>query len=84
VRRGSCQHEIYEGRSALTFADDGSFPIHVQCMDDAQRLRSGRTIRYGLAVSIETAVETSATVHDEVRQRLQAQLRAQVRGRLRS
>jgi hypothetical protein len=68
----------------LAFADDGSLPIDVQCMDDAQRLKAGKTVRYGLVVSIETAVTTSATIHDEVRARLQAQAREQARTRLRS
>jgi hypothetical protein len=68
----------------LTFADDGSLPIHVQCMDDAQRLKAGRTVRYGLVVSVETSIATSATIHDEIRVRLQAQAREQARARLRS
>lgn len=84
VRRGSCQQEVIDGDQALAFADDGSLPIDVQCMDDAQRLKAGKTVRYGLVVSIETAVTTSATIHDEVRARLQAQAREQARTRLRS
>jgi hypothetical protein len=84
VRRGSCQQEIIDGDQALTFADDGSLPIHVQCMDDAQRLKAGRTVRYGLVVSVETSIATSATIHDEIRVRLQAQAREQARARLRS
>ena len=52
---------------AIVFKDGASLPIHVQCMDDAQRLRARADIRYGLVVSIETAVSTSTTIHDEVR-----------------
>lgn len=84
VRRGSCQQEIIDGDQALTFADDGSLPIHIQCMDDAQRLNSGKMVRYALVVSIETAVTTSTTIHDEIRDRLRAQAREQVITRLRS
>lgn len=82
VRRGSCQQEIIDGDKALVFADDGSLPIHVQCMDDAQRLMAGKIVRYGLVVSIETAITTSTTIHDEVRARLQAQVQEQARARL--
>ncbi len=83
VRRGSCQQEIVDGDRALVFADDGSLPIHVECMDDAQRLGAGKTIRYGVVVSVETAVTTSDTIHDEIRARLRAQARQQAQTRLR-
>ena len=45
VRRGSLQQEIIEGSRAMTFADGDTFPIHVECMDDAQHLQTGNTIR---------------------------------------
>ena len=81
VRRGSLQHEIVQGSRAMSFVDGDSFPIHVECMDDAQRLRAGDTIRYALVVSAETAEQTSNTIHEEVRDRLRA--RARVQGRIR-
>jgi len=61
----------------MVFGDGGSFPIHVECMNHAQRLGSGETIRYALVVSIETVLQTSTTIHEEVR----TKLREQVRGR---
>jgi hypothetical protein len=82
VRRGSCQHEIIEGTRAMVFGADDTLPIHIECMDDAQRLKAGVKIRYGLVVSVETAVETSTTIHDEIRAQLQAQARAQARPRI--
>jgi hypothetical protein len=83
VRRGSCQQEIIEGSLAMVFGDDASLPIHVECMDDAQRLAAGKTLRYAIVVSVETAVETSDTIHDEVRSRLQAQARDRIGARVR-
>jgi hypothetical protein len=82
VRRGSIQHEIVEGTRAMVFAEGGSLPVHVECMDDAQRLRSGETVRYGLVISVETAVTTSTTVHDEIRTTLQARAQSQERARI--
>lgn len=82
VRRGSVQHEVIDGARALVFKEGDTLPIHVQCMDDARRLRADESIRYGLVVSVETEVTTSATVHDEVRAHLQARARAQARPRL--
>jgi hypothetical protein len=82
VRRGSVQHEVVDGSRAMVFNHGGSLPVHVECMDDAQRLRAGQTIRYGLVISVETAVTTSATIHNEIRAQLQARARAQVRPRI--
>lgn len=82
VRRGSVQHEIVEGSRAIVFDDGASLQVHVECMDDAQRLRAGKTVRYGLVISVETAVETSTTIHDEVRAALQARVAASVRAQV--
>lgn len=82
VRRGSLQHEIVQGDRTMVFGDDGTFPIHVECMSDAQRLRAGDTVRYALVVSVETEVQTSTTIHDEVRTRLRQQSRERARGRV--
>lgn len=81
VRRGSLQHEIVQGTRAMVFGDGDVFPIHVECMDDAQRLRAGKTVRYALVVSVETAEETSITIHEEVRTRLRQQARAREQAR---
>lgn len=84
VRRGSLQHEIVQGTRSMSFVDGDAFPIHVECMDDAQRLRAGNTIRYALVVSAETAEQTSNTIHDEVRDRLRLRARERARDRIRS
>ncbi|MCX7444175.1 S8 family peptidase [Corynebacterium sp. P7003] len=82
VRRGSLRHEIVQGDRAMVFGDDDTFPIHVECMDDAQHLGVNKTVRYAIVVSIETAEQTSNTIHDEVRARLRQQVRdrSRVRG----
>jgi hypothetical protein len=84
VRRGTCQHEIFDGARALTFAENGTLPINIECLDYALRLGKNETIRYALVVSVETSVTTSQTVHDEIRSSLQVRARAQTRERLRS
>ncbi|SPT52551.1 Uncharacterised protein [Actinomyces bovis] len=83
VRRGSLQHEIIQGTHSMRFMDGDAFPIHVECMDDAQRLRAGNTIRYALVVSVETAEQTSNTIHGEVRERLRLRARERARDRIR-
>ena len=84
VRRGSLQHEIVDGHGAMVFGDGDAFPIHVDCMDDARRLRAGATVRYALVVSVETAVETSTTVHDEIRTSLRERARQRARAQIQS
>jgi hypothetical protein len=84
VRRGSLQHEIVQGTRAMVFGDGDSFPIHVECMDDAQHLRARESVLYALVVSVETAVETSTTIHEEIRVRLREQVRARARERVQS
>lgn len=81
VRKGSCQHEIIEGERAMVFSADETLPLQVECMRDAQTLRKGKSVRYGLVVSIQTASTTSTTIHDEARAQLRQLARAQARDR---
>ncbi|MFJ2618494.1 S8 family serine peptidase [Glutamicibacter sp. NPDC087344] len=82
ARRGSCQHEIFEGDKSMIFGADGTLPIDVECMKDGSVLKKGNTVKYGLVVSVETRVETSTTIHDEVRARLKTQIQTQARPRI--
>lgn len=82
VRRGSLQHELVQGTRAMVFGNGDAFPIHIECMDDAQRLGAGKNVRYALVVSVETTEEVSTTIHDEVRARLRQQARDRARERV--
>lgn len=82
VRRGSLQHEVIQGTRTMIFGDGETFPIHVECMDDAKRLRAGNTVRYALVVSVETTEETSTTIHDEVRTQLRQRIADRSRERV--
>ncbi|WP_307807150.1 S8 family peptidase [Rhodococcus erythropolis] len=84
VRRGTCQHEIFESNRTLAFTQGDAIPIHVECQNDAHNLPRGDKIRYALVVSIETAAAVSTTIHEEVRAGLRAQAQQQVRDRLRA
>lgn len=68
----------------MVFGDGDAFPIHIECMDDAQRLRAGRSVRYTLVVSVETAEDVSTTIHDEVRAKLRERARERARERVQS
>lgn len=84
VRRGSLQHEIVDGSHPMSFADGDVFPIHIECMDDAQRLHKGNSIRYALVVSVETAERTSTTIYDEVETMLRLHASERARERVQS
>jgi len=79
VRRGSLQHEIFEGSKAMVIDPNKPFRVAVECMDDARHLKEEERVRYGLVVSVETAVETSTTIHAEVREALRLQQRQPTR-----
>ncbi|EGG28073.1 hypothetical protein PA08_0303 [Cutibacterium modestum P08] len=53
-------------------------------MDQAQHLGVGKTVRYALMASIETAEQTSTMIYGEVRARLRQQARDHARGQVQS
>ena len=68
VRRGTVQHEIFEGQSAEPFIDGDVLEIKVNCREDAEKIQN--TIAYGLAVSLEVAEDVGIAVYDEIRSRI--------------
>lgn len=78
VRRGTVQHEILDGNAAVAFAAGEFLNIDVDCRIDAGKISN--PVRYGLAVSIETAITVVADIHAEVRMGLQVQLRQKALG----
>ncbi len=73
VRRGTVQHEIFEGTAAVAFTPGDVLAIDVDCRIDAGK--ADAPIRYGLAASIEVGAAVRADVHAEVRDGLRVQLR---------
>ncbi|WP_081864173.1 S8 family peptidase [Mycetocola saprophilus] len=84
VKRGSCQHEIFEGHTGMLFGENGTLPIDIQRMKFGGSEDKRQSIRYGLVVSIETSAETSTSIHDEVRAVLRQQVRTQSQQRVQS
>ena len=65
VRRGTLQHEIFEGKAASTFVDGDVLRLRINCREDAGGLGDSR-IPYGLAISLEVAEELRLPIYDEV------------------
>ena len=78
VRRGTLQHEVLEGESAVPFQDGENIIIKVNCRNDAGKIVD--PIRYGLAVTLEVAEGTNLPIYPEVRQRLAERVRLQAGG----
>ncbi len=76
VKRGTMQHEIFEGDAAVAFVDGATIRLKVNCSADAGRLED--RVPYGLAVTLEAAEGLRVPVYQEVAERinLQAEVRA--------
>jgi len=68
VKRGTVQHEVFEGEKARAFADGDCLRIQVNCREDAAGL--DEEIDYGLVVSFEVGEDVAVEVYEQVRQRL--------------
>jgi len=68
ARRGTVQHEVFEGDRAVPFADGDVLAIKVNCRKDAGRLPG--PVPYGLAVSLEVAEGLDITIYEQVQARI--------------
>jgi hypothetical protein len=72
VRRGTVQHEIFEGTRAVVVPVGARLIIKVNCKEDAGRLTE--SVPYALAVTLEVAPGLGLNVYEEVRVRLRPQV----------
>jgi Subtilase family len=72
ARRGTVQHEIYEGEGATTYGEDETLTFQVNCRSDAGQLE--RPIRYGLAITLEVEERTGLPIYDEIRTRIRPRI----------
>lgn len=68
VRRGTVQHEVFEGQRAEPFIDGEVIEIKVNCREDAGKIQN--PVAYGLAVSLEVAEGIDIAVYNEIRTRI--------------
>lgn len=73
VRKGTVQHQVFEGTQATAYADGSTLTINVDCRSDAGTLRT--PVRYGLAASLEVAPAIRSDIHNEIRSRLSENVR---------
>ncbi|QDZ73456.1 S8 family peptidase [Bacillus cereus] len=65
VKRGTLQHEVFEGEEADVFVDGTNLLIKVSCKEDAMGLTE--KIPYSLIVTLEVAEELELPIYNEVR-----------------
>lgn len=68
VRRGTVQHEVFEGLDAVAFSNDGVMQIKVNCTKDAGKIET--PISYGLIVSLEVMEGIDIPIYEEIRSRI--------------
>lgn len=68
VKRGTLQHEIFEGDSAQAFIDGDSISIKVNCTKDAADFTDD--IKYALVVSLEVAEGVDMPIYQEIKDRI--------------
>lgn len=75
AKRGTLQHEIFEGSQISTFASDEQIAITVHHRSDAGKI--DESLPYGIAVTLESADRVVLNVHSQVQARIRAQIRVQ-------
>lgn len=75
VRRGTVQHEIFEGDNAVPITDGDTLTIKVNCRNEASRLVE--PVRYGLIVTLEVAEGVDIAIYNEIRTRIVVPIQVQ-------
>ena len=75
VRRGTVQHEVFEGRDAVAIQDGDDLIVKVSCRSDAGDIVE--PVRFGLAVTLEVAESLllPIPIYEEVRERIAVRVR---------
>ena len=75
VRKGTLQHEIFEGEKANPFLDGDVMKIKINCLNDAAKIQN--PIAYGLFVSLEVAENIDISIYNEISNKIK--MRAEIK-----
>lgn len=78
VKRGTVQHEVFEGDQAVAVTDDANVTIKVSCRKDATKIEE--PVPYGLAVTLEVAEGIDLPIYEEIRTRVASAIEIRARG----
>jgi hypothetical protein len=76
VRRGTVQHEIFEGTRAVVIPDGASITIKVNCRAEAGKLRT--SVPYAVVVTLEVAPELGLNIYSEIQARIRPPVGIQI------
>jgi hypothetical protein len=68
VKKGTLQHEIFEGATAAAFIDGDTISIKVNCNKDANSF--SESIPYAILVSLEIAEGLNLPIYQEIKERI--------------
>ncbi|MGP8291144.1 S8 family peptidase [Vreelandella zhanjiangensis] len=71
VRRGTLQHEVFDGEQAYPFVDGDNLVIKVNCRKEAAEIDA--SIPYGIVVSLEVREGVELPIYEEIRDRVRVQ-----------
>jgi hypothetical protein len=71
-KRGTLQHQIFEGEMARAFGDEDTISVKVNCVEDAGKLVE--KIPYAIAVTLEIAEPFDIKIFNEVRARIRPKI----------
>jgi len=71
VKRGTVQHEIFEGEYATVYSEDEALAIRVNCREDAGKLATTERVPYAVAVTLEVGEGIDLPIYEEIRARIQ-------------
>lgn len=74
VRKGTLQHEIFEGEKALVWGEDKEIHIKVNCKEDAGKIK--KDIPYCIFVTFEVAEGHNIDVYSRVVNKLKTSIKA--------
>lgn len=77
-RRGTVQHEVFEGDRAVVITDDANLTIKVNCRKDAAKIH--QPVAYGLAVTLEVAEGIDIAIYEEIRNRIASMVEIRAKG----
>lgn len=78
VRRGTVQHQVFEGDKARAFSDGDAIEIKVNCVEEAGKCTE--LIRYALAVTLEIAEPVDLKIFGEIHARIRPRVGIRTNG----
>jgi hypothetical protein len=67
VQRGTVQHEVFEGESAIAFAEGADLLFKVNCAEDGGKLAA--PVSFALCVTLEVAEGVELPIYQEIQER---------------